>query len=352
MYEDKLTPKERWLAVLGRKKPDRIPMDYWATDETTQMLMQHLQCPTFNSLMEKLHVDYLVKARPAYTGPPLEPDEDAYGCRFRWVNYGSGRYKECIHHPLKNFTTVEEIEGNYVWPDPDWWDYRSLKKQIQAWDSYPVQAGDYEPLLTYKHLRGDEQAYLDLALNPDMVHYCLDKLFYLGYEEILRSYEQIGEQVVTTYVAEDMGAQNGLLIAPEQIRAYLLPRMEKIIRLVHENGVYVFHHNDGSIRKILPDLIQAGIDILNPIQWRCTGMDRRVLKKEFGSDVIFHGAMDNQETLPFGSIEDVRSEVRDNMAILGSDGAYIMAPCHNLQPLTPPENISAMYETCFREGRF
>jgi uroporphyrinogen decarboxylase len=268
------------------------------------------------------------------------------------VNYGSGRYKECIHHPLKNFTTVEEIEGNYVWPDPDWWDYRSLKKQIQAWDSYPVQAGDYEPLLTYKHLRGDEQAYLDLALNPDMVHYCLDKLFYLGYEEILRSYEQIGEQVVTTYVAEDMGAQNGLLIAPEQIRAYLLPRMEKIIRLVHENGVYVFHHNDGSIRKILPDLIQAGIDILNPIQWRCTGMDRRVLKKEFGSDVIFHGAMDNQETLPFGSIEDVRSEVRDNMAILGSDGAYIMAPCHNLQPLTPPENISAMYETCFREGRF
>lgn len=117
-----------------------------------------------------------------------------------------------------------------------------------------------------------------------------------------------------------------------------------MMRLAHENGVYVFFHSDGAIRDIIPDMIEIGIDILNPIQWRSKGMEREKLKQEFGERVVFHGGVDNQQTLPFGSVEDVNKEVDDNFSMLGSEGGYILAPCHNIQPITPVTNIIAMYE--------
>jgi uroporphyrinogen decarboxylase len=97
-------------------------------------------------------------------------------------------------------------------------------------------------------------------------------------------------------------------------------------------------------------MIEAGIDVLNPVQWRCAGMDREALKRDFGEKVVFHGAVDNQHTLAFGSPEDVRQEVLDNIRILGAGGGYILAPCHNLQAISPPENIVTMYETGYEYG--
>ena len=97
-------------------------------------------------------------------------------------------------------------------------------------------------------------------------------------------------------------------------------------------------------------MIAAGIDVLNPIQWRCTGMERAGLKRDFGGKLIFHGGVDNQYTLPFGSVEEVRQEVIDNLRILGEGGGYILAPCHNIQAVSPPENVVAMYETGYEYG--
>jgi uroporphyrinogen decarboxylase len=140
-----------------------------------------------------------------------------------------------------------------------------------------------------------------------------------------------------------------------------------MIDLVHSAGALVFHHNDGNVIRILPELVELGIDALNPIQWRAggapvpqgdgeapspveSGMDRAALKRQFGARIIFHGAVDNQYTLPFGTVEEVRQEVRDNLRILGDGGGYILAPCHNIQPVTPVENIIAMYQTACEEG--
>ena len=153
-----------------------------------------------------------------------------------------------------------------------------------------------------------------------------------------------------SYVAEDMGGQDDLMFSPAQIHEFLIPRMKRMIDLVHEAGAFVFHHNDGNCRRIIPDMIEAGIDILNPIQWRAKGMDREGLKRDFGDKLVFHGAMDNQYTLPFGTVEEVRQEVLDNLRILGEGGGYILAPCHNIQAVSPPENIVAMYETCYEYG--
>jgi uroporphyrinogen decarboxylase len=147
-----------------------------------------------------------------------------------------------------------------------------------------------------------------------------------------------------------MGSENDLMISPEHIRRYLIPRMKRMIGLIHQAGVYVFHHNDGSIRKILPDMIDAGIDILNPIQWRCKNMEREGLKLDLGDKLIFHGGVDNQYTLPFGSVREVKQEVTDNIRILGEGGGYILGPCHNIQAVSPPENIVAMYKTGYENG--
>ncbi|MFN2108846.1 MAG: uroporphyrinogen decarboxylase family protein [Anaerolineae bacterium] len=348
--KETMTPKERWLAVLRREKPDRIPMDYWGTPEATEKIMQHLGCDTVDEMFARLHIDRPLDVGPCYAGPPLEPGIDIYGCRREGVDYGSGIYSEVVYHPLAQYASVDEIEDKYTWPTPDWFDYSIIPEQLEGNEHRPVRGGGSEPFLEYTYLRGLEQAYMDLALNPEMVHYCLDRLFDFAYENTRRIYEQIPGQVTFSYVAEDLGSQEQLLFSMRHIREFLLPRMKRMMDLVHEGGGVVFTHSDGAIRPVIPDLIDIGMDVLNPIQWRCKGMEREGLKRDFGDQIIFHGGMDNQQTLAFGSVDDVVEEVKTNIAILGAGGGYVIAPCHNIQAISPPENIVAMYETGYREG--
>jgi len=350
MPKETMTPVERWRSVLGRRTPDRLPLDYWGTDETTALLKRHLRAPTKRKMLEKLHVDFLVEAKPVYVGPRRPPLTDVFGCRFREIGYGPGRYRECVSAPLAAYSSVEEIERSYRWPSPDWWDYSGIPKRIRGLEHHPIRGGGSEPFLTYKFLRGHEQALIDLIDNPEIVHHVLKKLFDLAYEDTRRILETIPGRVTVVYVAEDMGGQSDLMFSVGHIREFLLPGMKRMIDLAHSAGAAVFHHNDGSCRRILPDMIAAGIDILNPIQWRCPGMEREGLKRDFGDRLIFHGSMDNQQTLPFGTVEDVRREVLENIAVLGRGGGYILAPCHRIQSLTPPENVVAMYEEAYENG--
>lgn len=347
-----MAPKERWLAVLQHQQPDRLPMDYWGTKEATQKLLRHLGCRTVWQMYQRLHIDRVVGVRPKYVGPRLRPGYDMYGRRYKQIAYsgGAGSYRECVYHPLARYNNREEIEANYRWPSADWFDYTEIPGQIKGKTHYPIQGGGSEPFLIYKDLRGMEQAYMDMVENPEMVHYCLDKLFAFCYENTCRIYAAIPGQVNLSYVAEDFGGQTMLLFSANMIRQYFIPRMKRMIDLAHEHGVYAFFHSDGAIREIIPDMIAAGIDILNPIQWRCPGMERTALKQDFGSQLVFHGGMDNQQTLPFGSVEDVRREVMENIEMLGKAG-YILAPCHNIQVVSPPENIVAMYETGLEYGK-
>jgi len=351
MPKESMTPRERWLAVLEGEKPDRLPMDYWATGEVTNKLMEHLGCDDIWAVYERLHIDPIVWVGPSYVGPAVPSGEDLYGCRYKMVDYGSGEYLECVHNPLAEFETLGDIERGYDrWPSPDSFDYSVIPGRLEGKERYPIRGGGSEPFLIYALLRGMQRAMMDLVENPDMIRFCLDRLFEFCHENTRRIFEQIPGRVTLAYVSEDMGNQKSLLFAPKHIREFLIPWMKRMIDLTHQAGSFVFHHNDGAIRKIIPDMIEAGIDVLNPVQWRCAGMDREGLKRDFGEKVVFHGAVDNQQTLAFGSPEDVRQEVLDNIRILGAGGGYILAPCHNLQAISPPENIVTMYETGYEYG--
>ena len=355
MPKDTMTSKERWLCVLNGEKPDRIPMYYSAVDEATEKLAKHLGAEDEMAICDQLHIDKCITVEPEYAGPSLPENTTVFGTRYEDIHYDGGVYTEIsapmYDQPLAKYKTVEEIEKNYQWPSPDWWDYSSVADQIAGKEDCIIGLIGSEPFMDYKQqLRGPEQAYMDLIENPEIVHYCLDKLFDLCYEKTRRVYEAIPGKVMLTWVAEDLGSQVSLLYSPAHIREFFIPRMKRMMELVHQTGAYVFFHSDGAIRKIIPDMIEAGIDVLNPIQWNCTGMEREALVRDFGDKVVFHGGVDNQYTLAFGSPEEVRQEIAENIRIFSKGRGYILAPCHNIQVVSPPENVVAMYEAGYENG--
>ncbi len=345
-----MTPRERWLALLNRQDYDRVPLTYRATTEFTEKLLAFMGLDTFDQARERLHIEPVVTVSPRYVGPPLEADKDVYGIGYQYTDYGDGKYHDAVYHPLAQYDSVEEIEDNYQWPDLDWWDYSGIPDQIVGKEDYIIRGGDYEEFAAFKFLRGVTRGYMDLVEKPEIVHYCMGKLTDLKYENAARIYEQIPGKVIWTWVAEDFGTQDGLLISLEHIREFCVPYMKRMTDLVHDAGAFAFHHSDGAVSENLPQMIEIGVDVLEPIQWRCTGMAREKLKARFGDDLVFMGAMDNQQTLAFGSIEDVKQEVRDNIRILGEGGGYMLGACHNIQVVSPPENIVAMYDVAYECG--
>ncbi len=342
-----MTPRERWLALLAGRTPDRIPTDYWATPEFHERFRKDLACPDDESLWRKLNIDRPLVLFPAPRPSPHadDPEADVWGLRFRAMDYGTGIYQEVAHHPLAHAESPADVHA-FSWPRPEDFDITPIRQAIEADRGYrPVIACCYEPFLLYAQMRGLEQAFMDLVLNPDIADAILGHLFDIHEEVHRRVFAACPGQIDMTYVAEDLGGQTGPLISLETYRRFLRPNQRKMADLARAHGIRVFYHTDGAARPFIPDLLDVvGIDVLNPIQWRCPGMDRASLVRDFGQRVAFHGAMDNQYTLPFGSTEQVAAEVRENLAIF-ADARWICAPCHNIQPVSPTANIVTLYET-------
>ncbi len=348
--QDTMTPRERWLAVLNREPFDRTPLDYRATPEVNAALVEHIGAANLDEVKQRLHIDSVMGVGPRYVGPKLEAGRDVFGIGHEMVDYGTGAYSETVYNPLAEVETVAEIEAEFEWPDPDWYDFSGIAEAVVGREEWVISGGSYEEFATYKDLRGVERGYMDLYEKPDMVHYCMGKLTDYRYALAERSLEQVPGRVVWSWVAEDFGTQEALIMSPAMIAEFFIPHMKRMIDLAHDAGAYVFHHSDGAVRENLPQMIEAGIDVLDPVQWRCKDMEREGLVADFGDQIGFHGAMDNQFTLAYGNEEDVRAEVRDNIRILGEKGGYILGPCHNIQPITDPALIVAMYEEAYEAG--
>ena len=344
-----MTPRERWLALFENRKPDRIVTDYWSTGEFHAKLRQAVGITDGNDnpLWEKLGIDV-----PAHTWAagklkhhPDDPQANEWGVRFATVDYGTGSYGEAVYAPLAKCDSVADIHA-FRWPSPDDYDYSGVAALIAANNGYRVvRAGGYEPFLLYCSMRGMEQAYEDLLVNPEIAAAVLGHIFDFYYEHNRRLWQAGNGQIDLTYIAEDLGGQTGPLISLESYRRFLLPNQKKMADLARSFKLQIFYHTDGAARMFLPDLVnEVGINVLNPLQWRCPGMDLPGLVRDYGDRLIFHGGIDNQQTLPFGTVADVCREVRE-VAAIRHGYRWICAPCHNIQNVSPVANILAMYET-------
>ncbi len=348
-----MTPRERWRATLDGHAPDRPPCDYWGTAEVTARLKQDLNCPDDRALWECLGIDKCIHLAPRH---PRAAESDwhlqslfsIWGIETCEIAYGSGVYREVVRGPLESAGSPADIE-RFAWPDAEEWDLTGLRQQALDWKDYPILCGSHEPFYLYSRMRGMERALADLIESPAIAEAALERIHCIHERLFERILAEVGDLMDLIYVAEDLGTQESLLMSPAMFRRFLRPTLRKIIDLAHSSGIKVFHHDDGAIRPMIPDLLDIGIDLLNPIQWRCRGMDRGALARDFGARVVFHGGVDNQHTLPFGTADDVRHEVEDNLAFFAGCKGYIVAPCHNIQANTPTENIVALYETVNRK---
>lgn len=366
--------RERILAAIRHQPVDHIPTDIWMTEEVQRKLFNYFNLGTkFTSpptglcggslfysiqntltLFDKLGVDGILNVAPPYIGPPLKQEgdysENEWGIGSYPQVYDSGVYQETIRHPLADAETIDDLEA-YPWPDPDWYDYSKLPKLINECGGRAVCVG-YTAIFYYHNLlRGLELSLMDPILRPEFTHYLVKRLANTFFEYHRRCFEAAPGLIDVTQVTDDFGSQSGLLISPKTFESFYRSPIQIAIDQAKSNEIIIFHHDDGDMRKLLPMLTGMGIDVLNPIQWRCGNWDLKALKSEFGSQLCFHSAVDNQQTLPFGTPEDIHNEVKYLIETLASDHTgFIIGPCHNLQAVTPVENILALYQAAREYG--
>lgn len=349
-----MTPRERILAAIRHRPVDRLPTDMWATPEVQDKLYAYLGVDNVIDLYNRLGIDGIMGIRPPYVGPKLREDGDyridEWGMGYRPQAYATGVYSEQVYYPLADAKTIKDLEA-YRWPSPDWYDYSALPQLAAQYPNRTIMCGYTAIFYYHNKLRGLEPSLTDPFLQPEFTHHLIGRLSDFFTEYHRRCFEAGRGVINITQVTDDFGHQSGLLINPKTFARFYRAPMQRAIDLAKSYGLIVFHHDDGDVRPLLPTLAEMGIDVLNPIQWRCGDWDLEALKTGFGERLCFHGAVDNQETLPFGTPEDVRAEARRLVEALGRDGTgYIIAPCHNLQPHTSLENIIALYEAAREYG--
>jgi len=356
-----MNSRDRTFLALKHRPGDRIPIDFWATTAVAQHLETGRGKP-YAEFLDDYDVDFRYIEGPTYIGPPLAPGTDVWGVARTAVAAGSPgqseSYSEVMKAPLNDAETSEDIEAYNHWPDPDMFDYDVIEQQcdvILKRNRIVVFMGDrlnrIAQLKPAMYLRGTENIFLDLAANQEMVEAIFRKIreFYLGYLE--RILHAAAEKIDIVMTGDDFGAQNGLLISADMWRKFIKPGFADFIDLVKCHKVIAMHHTCGSVVDIIPDMIECRLDILQSIQPEANGMSLSNLKKTFGKSICFQGGVSIQKTMPYGSRDDIRHEVKSIADIAKQDGGYIFCTSHNIQADTPIENIITLMEAYLQYGR-
>lgn len=357
-----MTPKERIRAVLDRKPVDRLPVDLWHTPEIAEALRRHFDAQDDFGMWKALGLDKIVwvfmdyltaegESAGAQVGAQSAGSRTMWGVPLRDVQAGAAHYQEFAAAPLSD-DDLGAPRRYSLWPDPDRFDYNgALARATRASRDFAVIGPWVSLFEIYCQLRGLEQALVDLVERPPYVDAVLDRVESIQTEMMRRFFALAARYLDLVFVSDDIAGQTGLLMSPPMWRRHIQPRLRRWCRLIHDHGLQVFYHTDGAAGGLLRPIIECGVDVLNPIQHACPGMEMETLKRLYGQQVIFHGGVDNQFALPRGTPDDVRSETRHCLEALGANRAgYICCSCHNVQPGTPLANILAMVETVQRFG--
>ena len=369
--------RERVLMALNHEQPDRPPLDFGGLVTAPTYGAYENMKKYFNlkdpkgeiggfkvminmdeELLQRCHADfithYFAPQGPEWTNNWIDDKHfvDRWGVTFRDV----GDYYEMVKYPFEGDITIDDVE-KYDWPDfTDPKHFVGVRDQVKAMyenTDYAVCGTVCCNLLErIQWLRGLSDQLCDMLIDEDLAEAMLDKSLnmIMGY---LENYlPLVSDYIDVLYYGDDLATQESLLMSPETYRKLIQPRQAKIFDYIHKHShAKIFYHCCGASVMIADDLVDAGIDILNPVQPGARGMDFELLKKRYDKNLVFWGGIDEQHTLPFGTPEDVAKETLRAIEILGKGGGYVCAPAHNIQSDVPMENFLALYDTCANYGK-
>lgn len=359
--------RERVFLALNFQPPDRIPIDFWMSAGFEKKLLAG-HASSVEQFLDDHDVDLRYIEGPAYIGPPLRTfpgglDEDIWGVRRRTVsvsiNGGIETYKEVADSPLATAATVEEMNAYDHWPSADWFDYSTIEAQcekIRNRGRAVVFMGDrlnrISQLKPAMYLRGLEQIFMDMSLNPELAHAIFARIrnFYCEYAR--RIFEAARGKLDILLMGDDFGSQNGPLVSPSMWINFLRPGFADYIRIAKSFNLRVMHHTCGSVQPLVGLMADCGLDILQSLQPEALGMNLRELKSQFARRLAFHGGISIQRTMPFGSVKDIRDEVQTRIRDLASGGGYILCTSHNVQADTSLENVTTLFQAYNDFGKY
>jgi uroporphyrinogen decarboxylase len=349
MSPDKLSHCERVRLALEHRKTDRVPIamvcaavNDWKTFDNYLLTHRNISAGRyFEPILD------IIEIGPDYIGPSRGDNEDYWGVIREPVNYGPSCYEEIVYYPLKNAKSIDDLRA-HCWPKTDWFDYESISRKIERANQnepYCVMVKGGNLFESAWYMRGFENTFMDMAINPELIHDIMDRVTQFYIAHVQRIMEIARDRVDLVFTADDIGGQNGLLMSIEMWQEFIKPYHVKLNRTIHDYGAKVIYHSDGAVMDAVPGLIDMGIDVLQALQFDAQGMDPVALKEKYGDRLCFEGGISVQKTLPLGTPEDVRAEVRQRIRILGKGGGFILGPSHQIQFGTPPENIAALFDT-------
>jgi uroporphyrinogen decarboxylase len=380
-----MSSRARVQAALAHRTPDRVPFDFGGTDVTGihvvayRALREYLGLqpiePTIvdvfqqlakvdQDLLDLMEVD-VVNVSPRLATPYVVNDSgesytihDEYGIGWRMPKDG-GWYYDMFSHPLAGDISSRDVD-RFRWPDPlDPSRYVGFAEQAadaasEARAIVVCNLGSAGILEVYAWLRGFNAYFTDFVLNPTLACAILDKVVELKLAYWEHAIALAGDNIDVAQEGDDFAGQERLLISPDTYRRLVKPRHKAVFDYIHSNSeARVFFHSDGAIRDVIPDLIEIGVDILNPVQVSAVGMNSRELKRDFGRDLTFWGGgVDTQGVLGSEPPDVVSAEVRRRLEDLMPGGGFVFATVHNVQANVPPENIVAMWQTVREHGRY
>lgn len=375
-----MKPRERLQRALNHQEADRVPMDLGATRNSGitmpayQRLVEYLGLEleaqplgtTGNSrVLGVAAIDECVLARlgidvrGVFLGPPdnwtdIELPDNAFQDQWGvvWKRPSTSLYFDPVMFPLAGEISFYDVM-HYPWPDVanDAGYTRGLRERavwLRENTDYGIVLHLQDICVHYSQwLRGYEDWYTDFHLNPKILSAIMDAVLERRMAVAEEAIAAVGDIVDVISCSDDVADQRGPMVSPEMYRKFIKPRHRCFFDMVHaRSNAKVLFHTDGSLLKLLPDFVEIGIDFINPVQVSAAGMDDTAhLKREFGRDIGFWGAIDNVRVLPCGTPDDVRAEVLRRIRDLGPDGGYVLAAVHNIQPDVPPENIVAIFDT-------
>ena len=343
-----MNSKERVATALSFQQPDRAPVFAAYTPEIDDQLRAivgdqelDLGAAMGNDMVRTcigLPVSYYMKPDPIYTCP--------WGITWHWVSYSTGRYTEVLENPLAG---DESKLDSYQIPDPladaQFDPLRDLLACYgdEKWIVGSSQCSIFEAAWA---LRGMSQFMMDMLDNRDYVHQLLDKVMQYPLQAC-KKFIEMGADMV--WVGDDVAGQRRMLMSPQLWREYLKPRYAVMFEEFKRANpdIKICYHSDGNCEPILDEMVEIGLDVLNPVQPQAT--DPAHLKRRYGHKLALFGGLDVQDTLPFGSPDDVRNAVKELVAVCGRGGGYILAPSHVIQPDVPLDNILAFYDSALQQ---